>query len=73
MTDQEQYMTPVELAGHYRTTLAAVRWWRHIGYGPRGVKIGKRVLYPVSEVCRFDAAALSGEMDGQPAEPAGAA
>jgi hypothetical protein len=71
--EQEQYMTPVELAGHYRTTLSAVRWWRHIGYGPQGVKIGRRVLYPVSEVRRFDEAALSGDENGQPAAPAGAA
>ena len=29
---------------------ATVRYWRHIGYGPKGRKIGRRVLYEASEV-----------------------
>jgi hypothetical protein len=27
-----------------------VRYWRHIDYGPRGFKLGRRVLYDAAEV-----------------------
>ncbi|MGC5007441.1 helix-turn-helix transcriptional regulator [Streptomyces sp. DT203] len=48
------YLTTAEVAQRYRTAQATVRYWRHIGYGPKGVKVGRRVLYAESEVCRFD-------------------
>jgi len=50
------YMTLPEVAEHYRTTEGTVRYWRHTGYGPRAVKLGTRVLYPVGEIERFDRA-----------------
>lgn len=53
-TEQADYLTVPEIASHYRTTTATIRYWRHIGYGPRGVKVGTRVLYPRAEVERFD-------------------
>ena len=49
-----QHWTLNEVASHYRTTPATVRYWRHTGYGPRGVKVGTRVLYPSTEIERFD-------------------
>lgn len=49
-----EYLTLSEVAEHYRTTPATVRYWRHIGYGPRGVKSGARVLYPRAEIDRHD-------------------
>jgi hypothetical protein len=65
---QEQgYLTLPEVAEHYRTTPGTVRYWRHCGYGPRGVKLGTRVLYPVDEIRRFDA-----ELAGQAADAASA-
>lgn len=54
MTDQAEYLTVPEVAAHYRTTTGTVRYWRHIGYGPRGVRLGTRVLYPRAEIQRFD-------------------
>lgn len=48
------YLTLPEVAEHYRTTEATVRYWRQTGYGPKGVKIGTRVLYPRAEIERFD-------------------
>ena len=48
------YMTIDEVAMRYRSTVATVRYWRHTGYGPRGKKVGTRVLYPMSEIERFD-------------------
>lgn len=55
MKDQlPEYLTLPEVAEHYRTTQGTVRYWRHTGYGPKGVKLGTRVLYPRAEIVRFD-------------------
>ncbi len=51
----EDYLTTDELATWLRTSPETVRYWRHIGKGPRGIKVGRRVLYAESEVLRFDA------------------
>jgi hypothetical protein len=48
------YLTTDEIAERYRTTAGTVRYWRHIGYGPEGVKLGTRVLYPRENVEAFD-------------------
>ncbi|MET8545786.1 MULTISPECIES: helix-turn-helix transcriptional regulator [Kitasatospora] len=49
-----RYLTTAEVAQRYRTAESTVRYWRHTGYGPRGVKVGRRVLYLESELARFD-------------------
>jgi hypothetical protein len=49
------YLTTAEIAQRYRTADSTVRYWRMIGYGPRGTKCGRKVLYPLAEVERFDA------------------
>lgn len=51
--DQE-YLTTAEVADRYRTSPSVIRYWRHSGAGPKGVLVGKRVLYPRAEVERFD-------------------
>lgn len=51
----DRYLTTEDLAEHYRTSSATVRYWRHIGYGPAGIKVGRRVLYPEADIVRFDA------------------
>jgi hypothetical protein len=48
------YLTIEEIAERYRTSVATARYWRHVGYGPKGVLVGRRVLYPQREVDRFD-------------------
>lgn len=50
-----QWHTTDDVARRYRTSPGTVRYWRHIGYGPKGVKNGRRVLYSDSELRRFDA------------------
>jgi DNA-binding transcriptional MerR regulator len=47
--------TTADVAKRYRTAPGTVRYWRHIGYGPKGVKNGRRVLYNDAELKRFDA------------------
>lgn len=48
------YSTTEEVAARYRKSPATIRYWRHIKYGPRGVRAGTRVLYPRAEIERFD-------------------
>ncbi|MFD9569677.1 helix-turn-helix transcriptional regulator [Streptomyces sp. NPDC059982] len=52
--NMDPYLTTAEVAERYRTAESTVRYWRHVGYGPRGVKVGRRVLYIESELARFD-------------------
>lgn len=55
--------TTADVAKRYRTSPGTVRYWRHVGYGPRGVKNGRRVLYSETELTRFDAW-LMAQQDG---------
>jgi hypothetical protein len=51
----ERFFTTEEVAARYRTSPATVRWWRQTGtYGPKGIKVGRRVLYPRAEIDRFE-------------------
>lgn len=56
-----------EMPSHLTITELAVRWdmhpgslsnWRVKGYGPKYVKVGKTVLYPVSEVVAWEEKSL---------------
>jgi hypothetical protein len=49
-----EYLTTAEVALRYRTSPGTIRYWRHTGYGPKGVKIGRNVLYPRSAVEQFE-------------------
>ncbi len=46
-------LTTKELADRLRTSPATIRYWRHIGYGPKGRKVGRRVLYDPGDVEAF--------------------
>lgn len=52
-----EYMTTEEVADLLRTATETVRYWRHIGTGPRSFKIGRRVLYARADVEAFIEAA----------------
>lgn len=47
-----EYMTTAEVAELCRVSEVTVRWWRHVGRGPRAVVIpgGRRVLYRRGDV-----------------------
>jgi predicted DNA-binding transcriptional regulator AlpA len=49
------YMTTEEVADRFRTAASTVRHWRQMGTGPRGVRIGRRVLYARSAVEDWEA------------------
>jgi len=45
-----RYMTTAEVAETTRAPVETVRYWRHIGRGPKSFKVGRRVLYAVEDV-----------------------
>lgn len=52
--DLKVWLTTEELAQRLRTAPGTVRYWRHAGKGPRGTKFGRRVLYDLAEVERWE-------------------
>ncbi len=50
----QRYLTTVELAERWRTSPETCRYWRHIGRGPRSVKIGRRVLYDLADIEEYE-------------------
>lgn len=46
----DRYLTTEEVAEIARTAPSTVRYWHHIGRGPKSLKIGRRRLYPESAV-----------------------
>ncbi|MFI9846502.1 helix-turn-helix transcriptional regulator [Nonomuraea sp. NPDC051941] len=52
-TQDDPYLTTAEVAERFRTSPSTVRYWRHIGFGPQGTKIGTKVLYRESAVQQF--------------------
>ncbi|MFJ2701579.1 helix-turn-helix transcriptional regulator [Streptomyces sp. NPDC087428] len=61
-----EYLTTADIAARYRTAASTVRYWRHIGYGPKGIKVGRRVLYSPTEIERFERT-LAAEQAGKSA------
>ena len=51
-TDDE-LLTIGEVADILRVPVATLRYWRHLGTGPRSFKIGRGVRYLRSEVTRW--------------------
>jgi excisionase family DNA binding protein len=52
-----EYLTTQEVADVLRTPGETVRYWRHIGKGPKSFKVGRRVLYAIEDVEAFIAEA----------------
>jgi predicted DNA-binding transcriptional regulator AlpA len=63
-TEGDPFLTTNEVAQRYRTEPSTVRYWRHVGSGPNGVKIGRRVLYRESELVRWERERASAAADG---------
>ncbi|MFE0720213.1 helix-turn-helix domain-containing protein [Streptomyces rochei] len=50
----ERFFTTEDVAARYHTVASTVRYWRHVGYGPKGAKVGRRFLYPETALREFD-------------------
>lgn len=51
---KDSLLTTADLGARYHVDPSTIRYWRHVGKGPRGFKVGKRVLYRESEVLRWE-------------------
>ncbi|WP_151524136.1 helix-turn-helix transcriptional regulator [Serinicoccus kebangsaanensis] len=65
----DRYLTSSEVAELCRTSPSTVRWWRHVGRGPRATVLpgGRRVLYAQRDVEAFLAAGREPERETTPA------
>ncbi|GAA4698000.1 helix-turn-helix domain-containing protein [Nocardioides nanhaiensis] len=55
----QQFMTTEEVAELLRSSPATLRYWRHVGRGPRSFKAGRRVLYAREDVHAWIADAMA--------------
>ncbi len=46
-------LTLDEAATFLRTSVATLRYWRHLGVGPAGFRLGRRVVYMRDELERW--------------------
>jgi hypothetical protein len=49
-------LTPTETAARLRTTIGTLSNWRVQGVGPKFIKVGRKVLYPLAQVAAYEAA-----------------
>ena len=52
-TGATDLMTLAETAAYLRTPVATLRYWRHLGEGPAGFRLGRRVMYRRLDVDRW--------------------
>jgi DNA-binding transcriptional MerR regulator len=58
-------LTTAEVAERFRTSPSTVRYWRHLGIGPAGIRVGRRVLYDEAECDRWwESKAAAAARDG---------
>lgn len=50
MDSRDRLLTTEEVATVTRLPIGTVRWYRHLGTGPKGFRVGRRVMYPESAV-----------------------
>ena len=46
----DDLLTITEAAAILRTPVATLRYWRHLGTGPRSFRLGRRVLYRADDL-----------------------
>lgn len=52
-TAAAELLTPEEAAAVLRTPVATLRYWRHLGVGLDGFRLGRRVIYRRQDVDRW--------------------
>jgi excisionase family DNA binding protein len=58
-------LTLDEAAAFLRTSVATLRYWRHLGIGPAGFRLGRRVLYRRDDLEQWVADRRDAETQGQ--------
>ena len=57
----DKMITLLEAAGLIGVPESTLRYWRHIGHGPPGARIGRRVLFREDDVRRWIADQFAAE------------
>lgn len=50
--EDDRLLTIEEVADILRTPVATLRYWRHLGIGPDSLRLGRRVVYWLSDIYR---------------------
>ncbi len=53
-TGDSPWLTIDEIAERYQVPVATVRYWRHLGTGPKAVRIGRFVRYRLADVLAWE-------------------
>ena len=53
-TGDSPWLTIDEIAERFQVPVATVRYWRHLGTGPRAVRIGRFVRYALDDVIEWE-------------------
>jgi DNA-binding transcriptional MerR regulator len=51
---EDCWLTTEQLAERHQVESSTVRYWRHMGTGPRGTRFGRRVKYRLSDVVAWE-------------------
>ena len=63
--DVGDLLTTADVAALTRAPVSTVRYWRHLGSGPRSFRLGRRVVYLRSDVDAWIAAQRDTADDGR--------
>ncbi len=66
---QPELLTLAEAADLLRTPVATLRFWRHLGTGPRGFRLGRRLLCRRDEIDAWIDAQQAREGVARPESP----
>lgn len=50
MNKTEELLTTEEVGALLKIPIATIRWWRHVGKGPKGFTVGRHVRYRSADV-----------------------
>ena len=50
MDSPDDLLTTAEVAQIMRSPVSTLRYWRHLGTGPHGFRLGRRVVYRRADV-----------------------
>jgi DNA-binding transcriptional MerR regulator len=54
ITVEDRWLTTEELAERMHTVPSTVHYWKHRGFGPPGTRFGRRTLYKLADVVRWE-------------------
>lgn len=62
--ERPMHLLPKEVAARLRINVGTLANWRTAGCGPKFIKFGHKILYPLSEIEAFEKASLRSNTTG---------